>query len=566
MPNLPSRKDVASFMLIAAIAVSGFAPASAAHAQTVKTSSGKTCTIVGTSGADILTGTAKNDVICGLGGDDLINGGGGNDTIDGGKGNDIISGGAGNDDVHGDKGNDRIIGDAGNDKLYGDSGDDGLVGGTGADTLAGSDGTPAPEEKNLCERDLLDTVTYCGFDESGPVLDTISLDKTLIDTTTSAQTITATMHVTDDLMGVAALSCYVYSPKDNRRISGKGDGRAKKISGTINDGIWSCSVTLRAGTAPGDYRLLVPRTDNAGNSTREFTLDSPVITQAGAASGDQQSPRISRVKLDKTSVDTSAKAARISLTIDATDDFSGVSGVFCGVRHMNYYGAGGDWQPANKVSGTKLASTWKCEINLPKGVGQGKWGLTAYATDNSLKSYYMYSDLDKPKYWNTDKSETDLGPRTVILPDDNYFMQTGAGDDVLPVMNSISLDRDKVNTSSSSQTYTATVTLFDQSGISVIGLWTDSPSTGAFNEATCSRISANGKGLEVWKCKGTLRLGSQRGLHLFEGEIYDKTGNREEFRTDSISGKWIFYGFGDQQQANEKLVDLGSIGILNTEE
>ncbi len=76
------------------------------------------CTIVGTSGNDILIGTSRDDVICGLDGDDQIWGLGGDDTI---------HGGAGGDTVHGGSGRDRLIGGPGVDRLDGGRGRDVVV-------------------------------------------------------------------------------------------------------------------------------------------------------------------------------------------------------------------------------------------------------------------------------------------------------------------------------------------------------------------------------------------------------------------------------------------------------
>lgn len=55
------------------------------------------CTIVGTTGDDVLTGTDGVDVICGLGGHDELSGLGGNDILRGGDGKDVIKGGNGDD-------------------------------------------------------------------------------------------------------------------------------------------------------------------------------------------------------------------------------------------------------------------------------------------------------------------------------------------------------------------------------------------------------------------------------------------------------------------------------------
>jgi Ca2+-binding RTX toxin-like protein len=110
---------------------------------------GHVCTVVGTSGNDVLYGTAGRDVICGLGGNDklvgrggndLLYGGRGNDTIVGGPGNDVEDGGAGRDTITGGTGTDTENGDTGNDHLSGDAGPDHLNGGPGNDVLSGDDG------------------------------------------------------------------------------------------------------------------------------------------------------------------------------------------------------------------------------------------------------------------------------------------------------------------------------------------------------------------------------------------------------------------------------------------
>ncbi|MBJ7329425.1 MAG: triacylglycerol lipase [Solirubrobacteraceae bacterium] len=83
------------------------------------TCGGKTATIVGTSGRDVITGTRRADVIVAGAGADTVRGGGGNDLICGGDGNDTLAG------------------DAGKDRLWGGFGRDGCAGGPARDRLAG---------------------------------------------------------------------------------------------------------------------------------------------------------------------------------------------------------------------------------------------------------------------------------------------------------------------------------------------------------------------------------------------------------------------------------------------
>ena len=85
---------------------------------------GKTATIVGTAGKDVLQGSPAKDVIAALGGGDRVRGRGGADLICGGGGNDRLLGG---------KGKDRLLGQAGRDRLLGGPGRDRLKGGPGKD-------------------------------------------------------------------------------------------------------------------------------------------------------------------------------------------------------------------------------------------------------------------------------------------------------------------------------------------------------------------------------------------------------------------------------------------------
>lgn len=123
----------AAVIVMAALFVAEAAPPASAAVTCI----GRTPTIVGTSGPDVLTGTPGSDVIVGLGGDDVIFGGGGADFICGGPGRDRIDGGAGPDVLSGDGGGDVLLGGKGRDRLLGGRGRDRMIGGGGDDRLSG---------------------------------------------------------------------------------------------------------------------------------------------------------------------------------------------------------------------------------------------------------------------------------------------------------------------------------------------------------------------------------------------------------------------------------------------
>jgi RTX calcium-binding nonapeptide repeat (4 copies) len=92
--------------------------------STCPTCKGKTATIVGDRGNDVLSGASGRDVIVGLGGKDKLSGLAGNDVICGGPGKDTLKGGKGKDTLLGQKGRDILKGGPGKDKLNGGPGRD----------------------------------------------------------------------------------------------------------------------------------------------------------------------------------------------------------------------------------------------------------------------------------------------------------------------------------------------------------------------------------------------------------------------------------------------------------
>lgn len=84
---------------------------------------GRTPTIVGSEGPDLIEGTDGDDVVSALGGSDNVNTGAGNDVICGGDGDDLLFAGAGDDELAGDEGRDVLGGLEGADILDGGVGD-----------------------------------------------------------------------------------------------------------------------------------------------------------------------------------------------------------------------------------------------------------------------------------------------------------------------------------------------------------------------------------------------------------------------------------------------------------
>jgi DNA-binding beta-propeller fold protein YncE len=92
--------------------------------STPGTCHGKTASLTGTAGGEVIRGTGKRDVVAGLGGNDRILGRGGKDLICAAGGNDRLIGGGGGDSLIGGGGRDKLIGGGGTDKCKGGAGKD----------------------------------------------------------------------------------------------------------------------------------------------------------------------------------------------------------------------------------------------------------------------------------------------------------------------------------------------------------------------------------------------------------------------------------------------------------
>lgn len=531
--------------------------------------------ISGDSGNDVLSGGDGVDSMVGGVGNDTVAGDAGNDSIGGGAGNDVLGGGDGNDTMTGGDGNDRLVGDAGNDSLKGEAGNDGMIGGVGTDILAGANGAPAQTERNLCEKDVNDTVTYCGFDNAAPWVESAELSTTSVDTSASAQTIKVTIRITDELMGVDTAGCSVTF--DGARTS-TGYDRAVRISGDAIDGTYTCNVTIPLGGSTGRWGLNLDTVDRAGNrgmadqgangkwhsNLPEIMAQNPEhwIEQTGA--GDNQSPRITNLVFSKSEIDTSVGSASFDLDMTVTDDFSGVDSVNCGPRH-NAVENFDIKIVVTQVSGTSTDGVWRCSVTLPKNSGQGNWYFAVFTSDKSGKRYSVQGVPDTETTWAVDDvSEIYVQPNLEL--GFNHINQVGEGDDELPVMTSISLDKTQVNTSSSEQTIVATLNLVDvKSGIRSAELRSFSPTTFAQNVSYCKAQSADGSGNEVWTCTLKLPLGSQKGLHAFSIMMFDNVGNRVTYDMNKDTGKWRLTPLSFYQPSSIDNLDLGPTGVLNTD-
>ena len=502
-------------------------------------------TINGTAGNDIICGLGGNDVINGLGGNDIIdsgsgndrvdggagndtmtgnegadtlNGGGGTDTANGGSGNDVLNGGAGNDTTNGGdgidtanggSGNDVLNGGAGNDKISGGVDDDVLTGGTGSDTL---DGGPGLNICNVDSRDVYEQnpdVATC--DIGAPRIKNVQISTNTIDTSSEQAVVSLTYTAVDDLAGFSEGGCNVGMGKVGSPTDMTLHGQSVANTESENrygpvELSYSVTVSFPPLWSQGHYAPIFSCTDAVGNLgqysvpdgftpgteanmvyqnnlqtvqlTGEFLI--PVMTLEQTGIGDEEAPRLIWIEANRDTINTSAGPQTVHYTARITDDLAIAQGA----------------EPSFTFASEQRAS------NVPEfDPGFVQTAVTSsrsVLTEGDLRDGIWSFSVEYPRFWPSGTTSLhgvsimDNSGRTsrygeTFLPIPNRarakIEQTGAGDEEVPVFESIELIGDPPNTRNGPDSFVVRLTLTDDmSGI----LWPGSFGAIEFVSATGS--------------------------------------------------------------------------------
>jgi hypothetical protein len=160
-------------------------------------------------------------------------------------------------------------------------------------------------------------------DLTPPVLESLTVEPTVVDTEHAPATLTVTAHITDDLSGVAGWSQVFFASPSGQFIVAVEDGDAL-------DAVYTAEVELPQWSEQGRWTPFVAfLADNTGNVLQlqhedltELFPDT-FFDQVGA--GDVTPPEIHRLDVEPSEVDSSEGPAEITFTAEITDAQSGVS-------------------------------------------------------------------------------------------------------------------------------------------------------------------------------------------------------------------------------------------------
>jgi len=154
-----------------------------------------------------------------------------------------------------------------------------------------------------------------------------------VDVTLSAQTVVATMHVTDDLSGAVAAFLEFDSPSSTQFHQ----FGLSLISGTALDGVWQGSIEIPEFSESGTWTLggmfhVGFLQDAAGNV---LSITKANLQAAGfptnltvISTPDVTPPRLSTIAFSSPSIDVSAGPQMITVTLGLTDSPAGVQYIF----------------------------------------------------------------------------------------------------------------------------------------------------------------------------------------------------------------------------------------------
>lgn len=296
---------------------------------------GSGCTIVGTSGNDVLRGTPGPDVICGKGGDDELIGLAGNDVLRGGGGDDLLLGGGGSD---------TLVGGGGRNTLRGGPGDnscrEGIAWGCLAQVkrtaarAASSDPTPLPPRPGEPMIPAMPPCVECGApppDREPPTFFKLDLDRAVrIDP--AGGDIGFWLHAWDD-RGAFAATLNIAGP----------DGSPWKSIALPEAEAFSRhgEIEVPAGSPLGAYSIeSVELVDTAGNRT---TVDHEALAgeldddEFAAYEGeDTEPPSLEDFSLTPSSAESGDEAIQFSVGGRATDGQSGLKNMWVTVMLPNH--------------------------------------------------------------------------------------------------------------------------------------------------------------------------------------------------------------------------------------
>ena len=227
-------------------------------------------------------------------------------------------------------------------------------------------------------------VVSSNSDNTPPTLKNIWVDKRAIQ---GGEKDAIFIEATDDNSGVNLVSAVFRSPAKIARIGAgcqHGDGD-----------VWQCELSVPTCIDCGDWQLEQVTLQDKANNLATFRQDNPLVAATkvniSGAACDNTAPVLQSLALDSNDIVLSANGAIVTVTIVATDDNCGVSGV-----SGQYVGPGPGSGGFFPLTQSGDSNTWTGRITLDPRSAKGVWKINSIQLNDAghnLRVYYASDPL-----------------------------------------------------------------------------------------------------------------------------------------------------------------------------
>lgn len=211
-----------------------------------------------------------------------------------------------------------------------------------------------------------------------PEITSIAVTPTSLDVTSEAGKFDATITATDNLSGVRQISMQYRSPSGSQYLYFSASAY-HRTSGTAQDGTYATSAQVSVDKEAGTYTLqTVTIQDEIGNYTsytpaEAAALGAPVDLEV-LSDGDNTPPTVTGVTLSPESGDAGAGRVTFDIEVAATDEATGVQGVYGNLRSPSgrqYV----SFSANTLASGDAGDGTWTGQFTVPQYSEPGTWSI-----------------------------------------------------------------------------------------------------------------------------------------------------------------------------------------------
>ena len=281
-------------------------------------------------------------------------------------------------------------------------------------------------------------------DTTAPALTEFDFNPKTIDVSAGPQTVTITLRITDDLSGFDFGNFLFLSPSGQQVISG-GYNAPFRVSGNSLDGVYQVSASIPQFSEAGTWRVIqVFLRDQVGNTavlSQSDLISRGFPTELVVNGGpDLAPPDLAEFSFDPTSIDVSAGAQNLTLTLRITDTLSGFDfGNFLFLSPSGQQVISGGYNAPFRVSGNSLDGVYQVSASVPQFSEAGTWRLIQVFLRDQVGNTTILSESDVSSRGFPTQLQVISNPQDITAPNLTQFSFSPATIDTSAASQSVKL-------------------------------------------------------------------------------------------------------------------------------